>query len=169
MSYNIFGGGHVTLKKGKQIPIEVLDMLVENFDEVADAPDGGIWLSKEYGHDKDMDGAMQKLAPFVMSGEIEMTGEDYSHWRYRFWNGKVYNEPGEITYIQKKRSFNVGYYDPDGNTDETQFDLEDTDFASMATELIKLFEQFCSETYGSAQGLCEITYVEEVPYDGEEK
>ena len=169
MSYNIFGGGQVILKKDAKVPTSVYAKLAENFDEVADAPDGGLWLSKEYDRDTDMDGAMHELAPFVLTGEVTMTGEDYEHWRYRFYDGKVYNEPGEITYKQHMRTFNIGYYDPDGSEDETQFDLVDADFATMANELIKLFTDFCGENYGSAQGMCEITYVEEVPYDGDEE
>lgn len=169
MSYNVFGTGHVELNQDTEIPEDILEKLNENFDEVADSPDGGLWLSKEYSRDNDVDGAMKKLAPFVLAGEVTMTGEDYEHWRYRFNDGKVYYEPGEIVYKPQKHSFNIGYYDPDGNTDETQFDINDADFSTMFNELIKLFEQFCGETYKSAQGMCEIAYVEEVPYDGEEE
>lgn len=167
MSYYVFGNGCVTLKDSN-IPRDVLDKLAEDFDEIADSPDGGLWLTKEYGRDNDVDGAMQKLAPFVLSGEVEMTGEDYEHWRYRFCDGKMYYESGDIVYRQQKRSFNVSYYDPDGLSDETSFDVEDADFVTMFNELIKLFEQFCGETYKSAQGMCEITCIEEVPYDGME-
>ena len=146
-------------------------MVADQFSEVADSPDGGWWMTKEYGSFSwdDMNGAMKAVAPFIVSGEVEMTGEDFQHWRYRFWNGKVYIEDGEIAYKQTRRRFNVDYYDPDGNSDQTQFDIEDRDFATMFNELIGLFEQFCGENYGSAQGLCEITGIEEVPYDGEEE
>ena len=169
MSYNIFGGGQVILDMSKKIPASVYAKLAENFDEVADAPDGGLWLSKEYDRDIDMDGAMKELAPFVITGEVTMTGEDYEHWQYRFYDGKVYYEPGEIVYKPKKHSFNVGYYDPEGYMDETQFDIDDADFATMVNNLIKLFVQFCGETYKSAQGMCEIDYIDEVPYNGEEE
>ena len=67
------------------------------------------------------------------------------------------------------RTFNIGYYDPEGYMDETQFDVEDGTFVAMFNELIRSFVQFCGETYGSAQGMCEIDYIEEVQYDGEEQ
>lgn len=167
MSYYASGSGMVIPNKEKQIPDDVLEMVTNQFSEVADSPDGGWWMTKEYDTLGDMDGAMKALAPFVVSGEVEMTGEDFQHWRYRFWNGKVYIENGEVAYEQERRTFNVDYYDPDGESDQTQFDIEGGDFATMFNELIGLFAQFCGENYGSAQGMCEITGIEEVPYDGD--
>lgn len=169
MSYNTFGSGTLKLKKNAKIPEDVLNKLSIDFDEVADAPDGGLWLTKEYSRDIDVDGAMNKLAPFVESGKVTMTGEDDEHWQYAFKDGKVYYKTGEVEYKQAKRTFNVRYYDPEGKTDETQFDLDDTDFVTMFNDLTKLFAQFCSDTYKSAQGMCEIVQIEEVPYDGEEE
>ena len=64
------------------------------------------------------------------------------------------------------RTFNVRYTDPQNCADETQFDIVDADFATMMTEIARLFSEFCKETYGDDQAW--ITAIEEVPYDGEE-
>ena len=66
------------------------------------------------------------------------------------------------------RSFNIEYYDPEGDQDETQLDISDADFESMFNALIRLFGDFCDETYGSARSMCEIVRIYEVPYDEEE-
>lgn len=174
MSYNTFGSGTLKLKKNAKIPKDVLNKLSIDFDEVADAPDGGLWLTKEYSRDIDVDGAMNKLAPFVDSGEVTMTGEDYEHWRYRFKNGKAYMEQGFIDYeetIPERRSFNVTYSYlinsvGDRNESEIQFDIEDRKFEDMFNELVELTYMVAKE--GNDPNPV-IVSIEEVPYDGEEE
>ena len=167
MSYNTFGSGTLKLKKNAKIPKDVLNKLSIDFDEVADAPDGGLWLTKEYSRDIDVDGAMYKLAPFVDSGKVTMTGEDDEHWQYAFKDGKVYYKTGEVEYKQAKRTFNVNYIDPENMEDQTQFDIEDADFVTMFNDLVGLFGGFCAENYDDDP--CWIMDIEEVPYDGEEE
>ena len=38
------------------------------------------------------------IAPFVEHGEIEMLGEDGSHWRWLFKNKKFYEQAGRVVY-----------------------------------------------------------------------
>ena len=66
------------------------------------------------------------------------------------------------------RTIRVHYTDPKGQSDETEFDINDTDFDAMFNELNDLFLTFCEETYKEDYPLCEIVQVWEVPYDGEE-
>ena len=70
------------------------------------------------------------------------------------------------------RTVNVGfqYEDPQEGLvdDETQFDLVDADFGTMFAELHHLFRNFAEEN-GWNDSNCWISYVEEVPYDGEEE
>ena len=166
MSYNVFGNGCIIIDK--ELPDDVIKALSADF-LIEKSFDGGLWLSKEYSKDQDVDGAMQKLAPFVFSGKIEMTGEDYACWRYRFWKGRVYYEAGKIVYMQAHRKFNVCYYDPNKEEEETQIVVKGDRFVAMFNELTKLFAQFCAEKYGSAQEMCEIECIEEIPYSGEEE
>jgi hypothetical protein len=77
------------------------------------------------------------------------------------------NEPGreqepEIGGL-KMRTFNVSYFDPENQEDETQFDIQDADFVTMFNELIELFSSFCKENYDDNP--CWIIQIEEVPYD----
>jgi len=167
MSYNTFGSGTLKLKKNAKIPKDVLNKLSIDFDEIADSPDGGLWLTKEYSRDIDVDGAMNKLAPFVESGKVTMTGEDDEHWQYVFKDGKVYYQTGKVEYKQTKRTFNVNYIDPENMEDQTQFDIEDADFVTMFNDLVGLFGRFCAENYDDDP--CWIMDIEEVPYDGEEE
>ena len=172
MGYCTYGGGCLRPKTGVVIPDELLDELSEHFDDECDfSPDGGLSLCKSYCKDYEIEDVLLKLAPFIECGSICMTGEDDEHWRYRFQSGQMYIENGEVVYIQERRTINVQYYDPEGAEDETQFDIEDNgaSFVEMFNEVIKLFAQFCSETYGSAQGMCEIFSVYEVPYDGDKE
>lgn len=64
-----------------------------------------------------------------------------------------------------KRTFTVRYYHSEG-TNETQFDIDDRDFASMMNELLYLTYQVTDE---SNEHNVEIYEIEEVPYDGEEE
>ena len=80
----------------------------------------------------------------------------------------IYDVPMEAEKAEpKKRTFNVQFSNPENEFDETQFDLEDTDFGTMATNLVQLFSDFCAENWGNDP--CWITGIEEVPYDGEEE
>lgn len=67
-----------------------------------------------------------------------------------------------------KRTFNVGFqrYDKEDGliNDETQFDLEDAEFGTMFCQLNQLFEDFGNE---NKWGEFWISYVDEVPYDGD--
>ena len=65
------------------------------------------------------------------------------------------------------RTFNIRYLDPQNEEDETQFDVDDSDFVTMFNELVSLFVEFCIENYDDDP--CWIICVEEVPYDGEEE
>ena len=65
------------------------------------------------------------------------------------------------------RTFNIRYLDPQNEEDETQFDVDDSDFVTMFNELVSLFGEFCAENYDDDP--CWIICVEEVPYDGEEE
>ena len=98
MSWTAHGGGQVTPKK--EIPEEVMQKLADVFDEVADHPDGGLWLTyyedKNYYGD-DVEDALKSLAPYVKDGSIEFTGED-EKWRFRFDYGTMYKENGEVVF-----------------------------------------------------------------------
>ena len=126
MGYYASGSGVLKLKS--EVPEDVLALLSwENagFSEVADSPDGGLWLTFEYSkfHDDDMVHAMNKIAQYVESGDVEFCGEDDSHWRYHFHNGKMEEQGGEIVYRsdKKKRTFRIVFMrkdeDPDADHD----------------------------------------------------
>ena len=174
MGYDASGSGQVILRK--KVPDEVLALLSSAEFLVEDAPDGGLWLTFDYASYNDqIEDAMKALAPYVKSGEVQFTGEDAEHWRFFFHNGKVDNQDGTIKYehgTTKYRTVNVGfqYEDPKEGLvdDETQFDLIDADFGTMFDELSHLFYCFAEEN-GWNDSNCWISYVEEVPYDGEEE
>ena len=166
MGYYAHGSGVLKLKS--EVPEDVLALLSwENagFSEVADSPDGGLWLTFEHSkfHDDDMVHAMNKIAQYVESGDVEFCGEDDCHWRFHFCNGKVEEQNGEVEYKGGKRTFNVCYYHSEGSN-EAQFDIDDDDFAVMMNELIALTRQVADE---SNEQNIEIYRIEEVPYDGE--
>ena len=100
MAYYANGGGQVVLKDGVKAPIDVWKMLCQDFSEVADSPDGGIYLTFEENkyHDDEVRESMGKLAPFVTSGNVEFTGEDGEQWRFHFWNGTVQYQTGRVVY-----------------------------------------------------------------------
>lgn len=174
MGYNASGSGSVVLKK--EVPEEILELLNSSdvgF-ETEDSPDGGLWLTFYYDryHEDDVIHALNKLAPYTKSGDIEFTGDDDMHWQFHFYNGKMEERNGEVIYRSKNamRTVNVGfqYEDPQEGLvdDETQFDLVDADFGTMFAELHHLFRNFAEEN-GWNDSNCWISYVEEVPYDGE--
>ena len=100
MGYYANGGGTLKLKKDMTVPASILADLGREFTEVADAPDGGLWLTFEYDkyHDDDVTDAMRNLAPFVESGNVEFAGDDDCHWRFHFWNGTMKYQSGRIVY-----------------------------------------------------------------------
>ena len=100
MGYYANGGGALTLKKGMTIPASILADLGREFSEVADSPDGGLWLTFEYDkyHDDEVTEALRNLAPFVESGNVEFSGDDDCHWRFHFWNGTMKYQDGRLVY-----------------------------------------------------------------------
>lgn len=111
MGYNASGDGSVVLKK--EVPEEILELLNSSdvgF-ETEDSPDGGLWLTFYYDkyHEDDVIHALNKLAPYTESGDIEFTGEDDTHWQFHFENGKVEERDGEVVYKsgKKTRSFRI--------------------------------------------------------------
>ena len=100
MGYYASGNGQVILKDGMKVPAEIIAELGREFSEVADAPDGGLWLTFEYNryHDDDMTEGLQKLAPFVKSGNVEFIGDDDNRWRFHFWNGNMRYQEGRTVY-----------------------------------------------------------------------
>lgn len=100
MGYYASGSGMVVLKNDLKIPAEIIAELGREFSEVADAPDGDLYLTLEFTkyHDDDVGVALQKLAPFVSSGDVEFIGDDNNRWRFHFWNGKVRYQEGRTVY-----------------------------------------------------------------------
>jgi len=100
MGYYANGGGTLKLKKDMTVPASILADLGREFSEVADAPDGGLWLTFEYDkyHDDDVTDALQSLAPFVESGNVDFAGDDDCHWRFRFFDGKMRMQYGRLVY-----------------------------------------------------------------------
>lgn len=98
MGYYANGGGQVWLKD--KVPEDVLGMLGKDFSEVADSPDGGLWMTFEYDkyYDDEITESMNKLAPYVKSGNVEFTGEDDCVWRFHFYDGKVRYEAGRTVF-----------------------------------------------------------------------
>ena len=98
MGYYANGGGQVVLKDN--VPQDVIEILEKDFAEVADSPDGGLWMTFEYDkyYDDEITEAMNKLAPYVKSGNVEFTGEDDSVWRFHFYDGKVRYEVGRTVF-----------------------------------------------------------------------
>lgn len=186
MGYYASGSGVLKLKS--EVPEDVLALLSwENagFSEVADSPDGGLWLTFEYSrfHDDDMVHAMNKIAQYVESGDVEFCGEDDSHWRYHFRNGKMEEQSGEVVYKSSKnaRSFRIEFtrkyengdgdlhwYDEDSGIvfDETEFDTSYHNNEVAWVDLINLFNDFVAENHFKDT---RVTAIEEVPYDGEEE
>ena len=100
MGYYATGNGKLILKHGMKIPAEIIAELGREFDKVADAPDGGLWLIHEYGnyHDDDVTEALKKIAPFVAKGNVEFSGDDDIHWRFHFFDGKMRYQDGRLVY-----------------------------------------------------------------------
>jgi len=69
-----------------------------NWDLDVDENGNGVALNfnaSKLGDDSILLGA---LAPFVESGEIEMAGEERSHWKWVFKDGKVHEFTGQVVY-----------------------------------------------------------------------
>lgn len=100
MSYYASGNGQLKLKDGVKIPTEIIAEIAKDFDEVADAPDGGIYLTFEYSsyHDDDVTEKMEKLAPFIMEGDVVFEGDYNEHWRFHFYDGKMRYQNGRVVY-----------------------------------------------------------------------
>lgn len=98
MGYYANGGGQVVLKD--KVPEDVLGILEKDFAEVAGSPDGGLWMAFEYDkyYDDEITESMNKLAPYVKSGNVEFTGEDDCVWRFHFYDGKVRYEVGRTVF-----------------------------------------------------------------------
>ena len=104
MSYYAHGGGRVMLN-GYYVPEEVLLILNQDFSWVERSPDNGLWFEFEenrYYDDKVREG-MNKLAPYVKSGNVTFTGEDGESWRFSFYNGKVRYEVGRMVYYPENK------------------------------------------------------------------
>lgn len=63
------------------------------------------------------------------------------------------------------RTFNIRFLNPDGDGDETQFDVVDGSFEQMINELLDLFNDFCNDFFRGSN--CRIIQIEETEYDGE--
>lgn len=100
MSYYARGNGRLVLKSGAKIPQEILDRLASQFDEVADSPDGGLWLSKCYADydEREIIHGLVAVAPYVESGNVEFDGDDDICWRFHFDKGTVREQNGRIIY-----------------------------------------------------------------------
>lgn len=98
MGYYANGGGQVVLKD--KVPQDVIEILEKDFTEVADSPDGGLWMTFEFDkyYDDEITESMNKLAPYVESGNVEFTGEDDCVWRFHFYDGKVRYEVGRTVF-----------------------------------------------------------------------
>lgn len=167
MGYCATGSGCLKLKS--EVPEDVLALLSwENagFSEVADSPDGGLWLTHEYEkyHNDDVVYAMNKIAPYVEYGDVEFSGEDDCHWRFHFEDGSVKEQDGEIVYQEPIVRVNVEYkykepqYGEGGSYGHKQFNLQSGTFAVMFNELNRLFNLF-RELRGWNSEECWITHV----------
>lgn len=100
MGYFVNGGGMVI--SNKEVPEEVLALLVSAEFFVEDSPDGGIWLTFEDRNFNDqVEESLKALAPYVRIGNVEFTGEDGEHFRYEFDEGKLWYCDGEIVYKRR--------------------------------------------------------------------
>lgn len=158
MGYYASGSGVLKLKS--EVPEDVLVLLSwENagFSEVADSPDGGLWLTFEYSkfHDDDMVHAMNKIAQYVESGDVEFCGEDGSHWRYHFRNGKMEEQGGEIVYKsdKPKKTYRIVFMrrnedrdsEHDYYFDGVSIEVDNQAPEHMFVDLINKFEQYVDE------------------------
>lgn len=102
MYYKAYGSGFITPKT--TFPERIIAELWI-FDEIADMPDGGLFVAhdddKNYYGDDVME-VLKKLAPYVQAGDVEFTGEDAEHWRYHFEDGTVRYQVGRIVYEDKE-------------------------------------------------------------------
>ena len=100
MGYYAHGCGTLKLKPNTEISEDLMDMLRDAFDEVWVWSDGA--LEVEHSHDKYHEDVvaepLEKLAPFVESGDIEFTGEDDECWRFHFWHGRMREQNGRVVY-----------------------------------------------------------------------
>ena len=177
MGYGAYGGGQVTLRTDELgakvvVPDKVLAQLTLAEFLVEDSPDGGLWLTFEFGtYNDQIEPAIIALAPYVKAGNVVFHGEDNEHWRFEFENGKLWYANGQIEYkrsfeMVRKRSFNIGFTrfnaeKDDYEGDETQFDVDDQPNETLYAELMNLFTVFCEED--NVQDWT-VDYVEEVPY-----
>ena len=99
---NAYGNGSICLNcPVENIPEEVIKIGNEVFTEIADSPDGGLWLTLEYGRHEDPDDFLDAMIPYTKSGYVEYTSEYEDHWRYEFRDGKWEELTGRITYDDK--------------------------------------------------------------------
>ena len=100
MGYYASGSGQLVMKEGCRVPYEVVAELGRIFSEVADSPDGGMWITFEHDHyhEDKIDEALKNLAPFVKSGNINFQGENNEKWRFHFLNGEVREQGGRTVY-----------------------------------------------------------------------
>ena len=106
MSYYANGGGPVLVKRMDELKTalkeaglkgeSVVEMLRrEGWD--ADLENNSIcWMY--FAHDKFSDDIPYRIAPFVETGHIDMTGEDGEHWQYAFYDGRVEEYSGRVIY-----------------------------------------------------------------------
>lgn len=100
MSY--YASAHGTLIPKSEVPEEIVTMLHNAGLYVETSPDSGIWITFEFQNYNDqIEEIMPKLAPYIVSGNIEFSGDDGEHWRFCFDAGKVFYEDGEIHYKRR--------------------------------------------------------------------
>lgn len=161
MSYTAFGGGQLVLIK--DIPIKVLtplDYQHAGFD-IELSPDGGLWLTFESNNYNDqIEPALNALAPYIKSGDINFSGEDNSNWRFHFKDGTVEEQSGEIIYkTNKNRKFKV-VYDFSNGEDKTEIEIGgNKNFDESVNELIR---NFYIKVDGSGRSESQIAWIQEV-------
>ena len=158
MGYHAHGNG--ILKLNDEIPEDVMGLLSHQFDEIKDSFDGGLELvfelSKYY---KDvMNFVMNKVAPYVESGDVDFIGEDDDCWRYHFNNGTVEQQEGKVVYVPYKSYKQTKMYrvvfmrkseeenpEHDYYFDGVSIEVEGQSIEDMFVDLINKFEQYVDE------------------------
>lgn len=108
MSYYAHGGGEVTVHDAEKL-LETLSRKygtdVKDIDDLLikigsgfrfELPDSLVFEGGNWNENEECE-LLEAMAPFV-SGKIEMTGEDDSHWRFTLEDGKMTEESGTVVY-----------------------------------------------------------------------
>lgn len=111
MGYNAYGAGTVTITDAEAAKAALkarYNVTGDDINRILDSLDSGFyfqdgdWLVYDSGanyHDDEEFEILSTLAPYVKNGsEIRMSGEDDSHWRFIFKDGRVMEEGGTVSY-----------------------------------------------------------------------